>query len=72
MSDKAPKSMKDPVMIAGNWEERNAPPITAGRTRVPEKDRGPLQKEDLKGKKFLKREVYLKETKRLKAERFKK
>lgn len=31
---KQPKGMKDPVLIAGNWEERNPPHPCAGKTRA--------------------------------------
>lgn len=36
---KKPKGMKDPVAIAGKWEEREAPPETAGTTKVDVKDK---------------------------------
>jgi hypothetical protein len=57
---KAPKSMKDPVMIAGKWEERQPIPITAGMTRAVPNEGDKEHLEDIKGKKFLKRKDYLK------------
>ena len=29
-----PKGMKDPVLLVGKWEERIAPPPTAGHNKV--------------------------------------
>ena len=47
---KEPKGMKDPVLIAGNWEERVAPPPTAGHTKVDIKTLDPVaDKEQIRG-----------------------
>ena len=59
MDSKPPKSMKNPVMIAGKWEERVTPPPTAGTTMVdikdPETDKE--SKEVLKGVPFRKADI---------------
>ena len=56
--NKPPKGMKDPVLIAGKWEERITPPATAGHTKVDIKTLDPVidkdQINDLKDKPFRK------------------
>lgn len=51
-----PKNMKDPVLIVGKWEERVAPPPTAGHTKVDIRDPNTSEesKRGLKGVPFRK------------------
>ena len=47
---KKPKGLKDAVLIAGKWEERVAPPPTAGHTKVDRKKLDPVaDKESIQG-----------------------
>ena len=39
---KKPKGMKNPILLAGKWEERVAPPPTAGHTKVDIKTLDPI------------------------------